>query len=175
MATQATVRDTGGEEMAVVEEGEAHAGGGDDPRQVGIPDALGEPDALRLLTEVAPAEALHEVDLAARVVVREHREQRFVEAAAEHLHLAAFGERVQIAQEGGTICLKPLEQRPAVVEGGLDPRELGEGVQEGAVAAVVGLGEDVIEVAHRLVIVNRKDESELGHGCVPHSSAGMPA
>ena len=106
----------------------------------------------------------HHVDLPARVALRQHREHRLVEAAAEQLDLTALDERAQLVEVVGPLALDPLEQRPGVVQRHLHRRELGERVDERPVAVVVRLLEHVPEVSVGLMVVDGEEQGQLAHG-----------
>ena len=101
-APQVLLGDRRRAEVLVVEDRPAVAGRGERRRQVGLPDALGEPGAGR----TAPGDALdhagHPRQLVDAVALGERREDRLVQAAAQDLDLVLVDEGAQ-----------PLEERPA--------------------------------------------------------------
>ena len=57
--------------------------------------------------------------------------------------------------------LDPGEQRPGIVEAEMDARVLFEMFNKGKIAGVVGLFEDMLEIAAGLVRVNEQSEMEF--------------
>ncbi len=151
-------------EVAVVDQGEAHAAAGEQRRESRLPDPLGEPHPRRCGAEMLRAILVHHRDLPERVALREHREHRLVEAAAEQLDLAAGDERAQPGEVVGALALDPLEQRAGVVEGAPDVGRLLERLDDPLVAIVVAGSEDLAEVAVRLMVVEREEEGHRRHG-----------
>jgi hypothetical protein len=61
--------------------------------------------------------------------------------------------------------LDPSEQRPGLVQAEMDARVLFEMFNKGEIGGVVGLFEDMLEIAAGLVRVNKQSEMEfLRHG-----------
>ena len=65
----------------------------------------------------------------------------------------------------GVLGVEPLHQRAAGVQGDLQRLVAGEHVEERPVAVLVGLLEDVVEIADRLVVVQGQDEADGDWAC----------
>ena len=103
------------------------------------------------------------MQLVVPIVLREAgRKHRFVQPATEELHLAPRDQRREALQELGALRRQPLEQRARVVEREPDARVALQRLEHGEVGAVVDLGEDPAEVAHRLVVVDRQGQGDAG-------------
>ena len=89
--------DRRGPEMGVVEDRPVVARGDQRRRQVGLPDALGEPRATRSPAERRLELVRHPDQLADPIALRQRGEDRLVPAPADDLDLAALDE----ARRGG--------------------------------------------------------------------------
>src|SRR5207302_5418493 len=128
-----------------------------------LPGALGQPEPTRDRAETAVQPVREERDLAYRVTVRDYREDRLVEPAAEDLDLVGHDELREPVQERRLLFLKPLQQRTRVVQRQPDVRVPLQEIEERPVAALVGLAEDMAEVPHRLLVVNAKQQRYRVH------------
>ena len=106
-----------------------------------LPHALGQPHALAARTPKCASQIVgHHRDLPARVALRQHRQHRLVEAAAEELDLAAPDERAQLVEVVGAVAARST--RAAGRCGAartFTVGQLGERVDQRAIAVVVGL------------------------------------
>jgi hypothetical protein len=82
---------------------------------------------------------------------------RFIEAAANHFHLAAFHQRFQALKVFGTILFDPGKQRAGIVEAHVDARVFLESFNERQVTAGIGLFKDMPKIAARLMGVDEQD------------------
>ncbi len=169
------LRHASGAEVGVVEERVADAGLREDPRQIGIPDALGQPHALRPCPEVPLAEHGHHLELTDRVMIGEHREDGLVEAAAQDLDLSPLDQRAEALEVRGPVLLDPLEQRTREVQADLHRLEPLDQIRDRPIAALVGVREDVLEVADGLVIVEDEEERPGGHDAAGPSYMSRPS
>src|SRR5712692_6879419 len=132
-------------------------------RQQPLPGALGEPEPPRGCAETAVQPAREQRDLAYRVTVRDDREDRLVETAAEDLDLVSHDELREPVEERWLLLLEPLQQWPRVVQRQPDVRVPLQEIEEWPVAALVRLAEDMGEVSHRLVVVNAQQQRYRVH------------
>jgi hypothetical protein len=104
-------------------------------------------------------------DLLVLILGRNGNEDRFVEAAANELDLARLDQLLQADEIFRPMVLDPGEQRPGIVKAEMNSGMLFEMFDEGKIGSVVGLFEDMLEIAAGLVGVNEKSEMEfLRHG-----------
>jgi hypothetical protein len=151
-------------EMGVVEDGPVVAGRDEGRRQVGLPDALGEPGAARPAAEGRLDLVGHPAELADTVALGQGGEDRLVPAAADDLDLAALGKGGEAADELGPLGAEPGKEGAGVVEGDADPGMTLEGADHREVGPVVGLGDHPAEVADGLVIVEgQRQRDPAGH------------
>ena len=73
--------------MLFIEEGELDPRRRQGPRQVGLPDALRQPEAPGLLAEILAQKIVHHPDLPEAVLLRDNGQDGLVESAAEELDL----------------------------------------------------------------------------------------
>ena len=128
-----------------------------------IPRPLGQPEAAGDRPEPVVQPLREERDLSHRVAVRNHRQDRLVESAAQQLDLIGHHELGEPVQETRLFLLEPLQQRARVVQGQPDARVLLQQIEKGAVAAIIGHAEHVAEIPHRLVVVNAEQERHRMH------------
>ena len=150
--------------MAVIHQRVAHARIGQIGRQLGLPDPLGEPEPAGFHPEAALDRLVHPADLLHPVRPGQRGEHRLVEAGQEHLDLPVGGETGQAIEIGGLVPLQPLEQRPREVQHDGEEVALAQPVEQRAIDVIDVLGEDVVEVADRLMQVQSEDEADrVGH------------
>ncbi len=150
-------------ELGIVNRQVAHAGIDQIERQVGLPHSLGEPHAPRIGAQFPCQERSHALDLAPAVLRRQRRQHRLEESAAQQFK-PVFGDRRANAIEVLRMSLEePLPQASRVVQ---DPAYTGmrfHHIQERQVGSLIGILDDVIEVADGLVIVDAEDETYGRH------------
>src|SRR5439155_1374571 len=146
---QCFLRDRGGPEVGVVEDRPAIAAVDEGGRQVGLPDPLGQPGALRSDAELALELVGHAAALGDPVTLGEGGEDRLVPPAADDLDLTAGDERREALEEFGPLDAEPGQQRAGVVEGDVHAGMAVEGVEHRQVGPLVGLGDDPAEVAEK--------------------------
>src|SRR2546427_13023666 len=157
--------ETRGEEVHVVYEGVGNVRGGKRGGKLGLPDALGEPRAGR-----NPAEVFLQIGGQARNLLelifgRDGDKDRLIEAAANELDLSALDQFFQANEILRPMILDPGKQRPGIMEAEVNTRMRFEVLDEGKIGCVVGLFENMLEVAAGLVRVNEQSEMEfLRHG-----------
>jgi len=151
--------------MHVVHERVGNVRGGKSSGKLGLPDALSEPRARR-----NPAEVFFDVggqtrDLFALIFGRNGNQDRFVEAAANEFDLTALDESSQASEILRPVLFDPCEEWAGIVKAEVNFRVRFEVLDEREIACVVGLFENMLEVAAGLVCVNEQGEMEfLGHG-----------
>jgi hypothetical protein len=92
-------------------------------------------------------------------------EDRFVKAAANELYLTALDEFFQAGEVLRAMFLDPGKKRAGIVETEVNARMCFEMLDKGKIRRVVGLFENMLEIAAGLVRVNEQGEVEfLGHG-----------
>ena len=155
--------EAGGEEVAIVHEDVANARVGEVGGEIGLPDALGEPEAGGLDAEPRADGLPHPLDLLHPVAPGERGEHRFVEAAEEDFHLSVGGEPAQPVEVCGLVSLEPLEEGAGQVQNDREEPAIGEGVEQRPVDVLDVLREDVVEVADRLVEVKPEGEADRRH------------
>ncbi len=154
-----------GEEMDVIDERVSDVGGGESGGKLRFPDALGKPGA-----GGKPAEMFLEIngeagDLFKLIFGRNRNEDRFIEAATDEFHLAALDQPFQASEILRPVFLDPSEKRPGIMEAETNSRMLFKVLNEWKIGSVVGLFEDMLEIAAGLVRVNEQSEMEfLRHG-----------
>jgi len=157
--------ETRGEEMHVVHERVGNVRGGKSSGKLGLPDALSEPRARR-----NPAEVFFDVggqtrDLFALIFGRDGNQDRFVEAAANEFDLTALDESSQASEILRPVLFDPCQEWAGIVKAEVNFWVRFEVLDEREIACVVGLFENMLEVAAGLVCVNEQGEMEfLGHG-----------
>ncbi len=161
---QVVVGQSGGLEVEVVEHGVLDAGGHEVAGERLLPNTLGDPHAAdRRPQAVFEPLGVH-ADLAHPVAGRDHRQDRLEERAADDLNPPLgdqFGQPIDVARVVG---VEPLHERAAGVQRDLQPLIAAEDFEEGPVAVLVGLLENVLKVADRLVIVENEGKADgLGH------------
>ena len=103
-------------------------------------------------------------DLADAVAGGDHRQDRLVEGPADDLDPALGDQLGQAVEILGMLDVEPFHQRAAGVQADLQRLVAAEDVEKRPVAVLVGLLEDVVEIADGLMIVEDQDESNgIGH------------
>ncbi len=160
----------GEREVRVVDEHELHAGLPQHPRQLRLPDPLGQPHPARGHAPVRLEEVGERLDLADLVPVRQERQDRLVEAAPQQLHLPVGGQAPQQVEGRTRAGLEGLEQAPRAVHGqGQAAPGAIERLEEGVIGPDDRVVDDGVEVADRLVVVDAEEEVEpvVTHGPGP--------
>jgi hypothetical protein len=104
-------------------------------------------------------------DLFNLIFGRNRNEDRFVEAATDEFHLAALHQPFQANEILRPVFLDPGEKRPGIMEAETNSRMFLEVLNERKIGGVVGLFENMLEIAAGLVRVNEQSEMEfLRHG-----------
>ena len=85
----------------------------------------------------------------------------FVKAAADQFHLPARGQFPKMAEELGMALLKPLQQRTGIVQAQANAGVLAQVLNKRQIGTLIGLFDDGIEIADRLMGVNQENETEL--------------
>ena len=106
---------------------------------------------------------MHPADLLDAVGAEQRGEHGLVEAGEQNLDLAVGGQRTQAVEIGRLVLLQPLEERAGEVEHDGQKPAARQPVEQGPVDVLHVLGEDVVEVAHRLVQMQAEDEADGGH------------
>ena len=165
-APEVLLGDGGRPEMRVIEDRPGIARGDQGGRQVGLPDALGEPRPVGPPPEDRLDLVGHPARLAEAVALGERGQDGLVQTATEDLDLAALDQRDQPVDEPGLLGAQPVEERPRVMEREADPRVAFQRRDHRLVGLSEDLGEDPAEVPDRLVVVDRERERD------PRSHAG---
>ena len=147
--------------MDVIDKRVSDVCGGEGGGKLRFPDALGKPGAGRKSAEVFLEICCQARNLLALIFGRNRDQDRFVEAAADQFHLAGLNQLFQANEIFWPMFLDPGEQRPGIVEAEMDARVLFEMFNKGKIAGVVGLFEDMLEIAAGLVRVNEQSEMEF--------------
>jgi hypothetical protein len=100
-------------------------------------------------------------DLLALVRWRDRNQDRLIKAAADHLDLAVLHQDPQPLEIFRMMFFDPREKRAGVVKTDVDAGMFFEQLHEGQVAAGIGLLENVLEIAARLMRVNQQNQVEL--------------
>jgi hypothetical protein len=99
------------------------------------------------------------------ILGRNRNEDRFVEAATDKLDLARLDKLPQADEIFRPMLLDPGEQRPGIMQAETHSRMPFDMFNEGKVGSGVGLFEDMLEIAARLMGVDEKREMKfLRHG-----------
>jgi hypothetical protein len=157
-------------EMFLVEERVFDARGRQGLRQMRFPDPLGQPQPARPLAEILEEEVVHHPDLADPVLLGDDRQDGLVEPAAQELDLASAGELLDEFPAGPFVLLHIFPERPGKVEGEAEAGTFRQRLEQRPVAVVERRPEDVVEVPHRLVVVDREEKNEF-----VHSGSSTPA
>ena len=102
-------------------------------------------------------------DLPHPVVVGDHRHDRLEEPAAQDLDPARLHQAADAGDVLGMALDQPLQERTGGVQGERDLGVVLEHLEEREVAVAIRRLEDAVEVAHRLVVVQGKDQTHGGH------------
>jgi len=151
--------------MHVVHERVGNVRGGKNSGKLRLPNALGEPRARR-----NPAKVFFDIggqtrDLFALIFGRDGNQDRFVKTAANEFDLTALDQSSQASEILRPVLFDPCEERAGIVEAEVNSWVRFEVLDEREIRSVVGLFEDVLEIAAGLVCVNEQGEMEfLGHG-----------
>ena len=104
-------------------------------------------------------------DLADAVARGDHRQDRLVERPADDLDPAGCDQAGQAIDIFAVPLVEPFHQRPAGVQRDRQIRVGLEDVQERQVAVLIGLLEDAVEVADRLVVVQDQAKANANSWC----------
>ena len=85
-----------------------------------------------------------------------------MKATADNLQTSFFGKRRQPVEIVAMVEVEPLGQRSTGVECHANPRVTLKEVEKRQVTLLVGFREDRVKVAHRLVVVQNKNETHVG-------------
>jgi hypothetical protein len=139
-------------------------------RQVGFPDALGEPEAVDLDAEPALQSLAVTDDLLDPVLGSKRHEDRLVVTRREEFDPAGVDLPSHPIDPVRGVVLQPVEQWPREMDRHRADLAVAEAVQQRGIDCVEVVAEDVIEVPHRLVEMEAKAEAEgFSHG---HLAAG---
>ena len=114
-------------------------------------------------------------DLPHPVAVGNHGQDRLVESAAQDLDPARLDQAANLGDVLGVLLDQPFQERSGGVQGERDLRIVFQHVQKRAIAVAIGLLEDAVEIAHRLVVVQGEDQANGGHkraSCEPLAPVG---
>ena len=170
VAVELIVAHAGHAKVRVVDERPLHAGVGERCGKGRLPDAFGEPQTGRRLPELLLEKARELVDLAALIGVEDHRQNRLVVAAGDHLDLAAIAQRAKPRHVLGPVCDDPVEEAAGVVERDANTRMAFERGEHRFVRLLVDLLDDEAVVPDRLVIVEHDAEMQARHTGDPSRS-----
>jgi hypothetical protein len=99
------------------------------------------------------------------ILLRNGNENGFIEATADEFDLPALSEDLQARKIFGPVLFDPGEKRAGIVQTEMDAGMFFEALDEGKIASVVSLFEDVLEIAAGLMGVDEQSEVEfLRHG-----------
>ena len=155
--------ESGAEEMIVVDERVVDAGGSERRRDLGLPDALGEPRAARTNAKMLFDVSGKAGNLFASVFVGDRDQDGFVEAAADDFDLAGTHEGAENVEIFRMRAFDPLEKRTGIMEAGADRGVAREDLDEREIGGCVGAFDYVIKITDRLMGVNQEDEFEFPH------------
>jgi hypothetical protein len=154
-----------GEEMHVVHERVGNVRGSKNSGKLGLPDALGEPRARRNTAEVFFDIGGQTRDLFALIFGGDGNQDRFVKTAANEFDLTALDESSQASEILRPMLFDPCEEWAGIVKAEVNFWVRFQMLDEGKIRCVVGLFENMLEIATGLVRVNEQGEMEfLGHG-----------
>src|SRR6266481_4048786 len=157
--------ETRGKEMDVIDKRVSDVCGCEGGGKLRLPDALGKPCAGRKPAEVFLEISCQARNLFALIFGRNRNQDRFVETAADQFHLAGLDQLFQASEIFRPMFFDPGEQRSGIVKAEMDARVLFEMFNKGEIGCVVGLFEDMLEIAAGLVRVNEESEMKfLRHG-----------
>ena len=157
------VADPGIVKMLFVEEGVFDARRRQGFGQVGLPDSFGEPQPPRRLSEILPEVVVHHPDLPDPVLFGNDRQDGFVEASAQELDLPPAGQFLDEVPTGPLVLFHVLPERAGEVESEAEARMPGQALEQRPVAVLECVLDDVVEIPHRLVVVDGEQEDELVH------------
>ena len=158
VAVQLAFNETGVLEMEVVEQRVLDPRGGQVAGHALLPNPFGHPHAANACLQPIFQPTAIADDLTDPIARRNHRHDRLVKRAADDFDSARGDQARQPIQILGMVDVEPLHQRPAGVQGHLQARIALEDVQKRPVAVLIGLLENVVEIADRLMVVQDKQE-----------------
>ena len=149
IAAQLGVGQPGHLEVKIVQNGIFDAGVGQVAGQGLLPDPLGHPHAADRRAQPVLQPAAIGANLPDAVAGRDHRQNRFVERPAQDLDPTFAGQLRQPVHVFAVLGVEPLHQRTAGVQGDSQRGIAAEDFEEGQVAVLIGLLENVVEIANR--------------------------
>src|SRR5262245_15615874 len=150
-------------EMKVVEDRVFDVGGGKIGGERLLPDALRHPHALDFRAEPQLKPIGIGRDLSNAVARRDHCQDRLVERTADDLNAAGSDQAAKTVDVFRMPLVEPLHERPASMQ--RDGKiVLLKNVEKKLIRVLVGLLEDAVEVADRLVVVQDEAKTNRIHG-----------
>ena len=151
------------EKMTVVEHHVAHTGVGQVGRQIRLPHPLREPQPRRLDSEAALDRLAHPRHLLDPIGGDERREHRLVESGQQELDVTVRRQPPDHVEVARVVRFEPLEQRARDVQCEREKASLRQSLHERPVDVPQVIGEDVVEVPHRLMQVHSEHEADRVH------------
>ena len=143
-------------EMGVIDDGVTQPRLSNWARQRRLPDTLRQPHPLGALPEIRLNRLAQELDLPDLVVVAEHNQDRLVIRTAENLKLTAFDQRTDTHMQFRMILQHPVAQAAREMHRHANFGMTLQHLNQRQIALFVGLGENVLEIADRLMIVKNQ-------------------
>jgi hypothetical protein len=143
-------------EVKVVEHGVANPSVGDVAGEGLFPYPLGHPHPLDFGAEAAVEPVAIGRNLTNPVTRREHRKDRLEVGPTDDLHPARFDQGRKPIEILRVVAIEPLHQGATGMEGDAERRIRLEDFEERQIAILIGLLEDPIEVADRLMIMENQ-------------------
>ena len=149
--------------MRVIYNGIAETRLGDFFRQPAVPHPFGKPEALRLRAQALAKPLRQQIHLSQCIPIRQHGEDRLIVSPAQHLHLARRHEFHQPVQKRRLFLFEPVKQGPGIVQGHPHGWMRLQHVKERPIAPVVRKTKDMVEISHRLVVMNAEQQRNRFH------------
>ena len=150
-------------EMEIVHHHVVDARAGDGTREMRFPYPLGEPHAAGVVADLLPDIVRKRPYLSGLVLIRQHRQDRFIETARQYLDPPIRHEPPDRFNKIRVFLLEEPVEDARVVERHPDLGMPLQHLDERKVGLLVRLLGDEVEVPHRLVVMNGEDELDLGH------------
>jgi len=151
----------GSEKRKIVDEGIADVGFRKRGRELWLPDALGEPGAVRTLAEVLFEIVSEAVDLVDAIRFGDGDEDGLVESAADEFDLAGSDEIAEADEIVGMMLLDPEEEGAGIVNGEAEGGMAFNEAQKTIVGIAKALFEDGVKISGGLMGVDDEGEVEL--------------
>ena len=151
--------------MRIVENDVFRAGGGHVGCQALFPNPFRYPHAANLCAQAVFQIIAIAANLPDPIARGNHRQNRLEEGAADDFHSPRRHQRRQAIQIFRMMRIEPFDQRAAGVQRDLELRVAFEQIEKRPVAVLIGLLENTIEVADRLMIVQNEQKSNRMRHC----------